>query len=63
MYSFMASSKMNNLNELYWLKDVFERIQSQKQKDLYHLLACNWKEYRNTLKLLNSDMGSSDENE
>ncbi|MDP3199142.1 MAG: transposase domain-containing protein, partial [Algoriphagus sp.] len=31
-----------------WLKDVFERIQSHKQKDLYQLLPSNWKEYRLT---------------
>jgi len=46
MYSFMASCKKNNLNEFDWLKDVFERIQSHKQKDLYQLLPSNWKEYR-----------------
>ena len=46
MYSFMASCKKNNLNEFEWLKDVFERIQSHKQKDLYQLLPSNWKEYR-----------------
>ncbi len=46
MYSFMASCKKNNINEFEWLKDVFERIQSHKQKDLYQLLPCNWKEYR-----------------
>jgi transposase len=45
MYSFMASCKKNNLNEFDWLKDVFERIQSHKQKDLYQLLPSNWKEY------------------
>ncbi|SDA97259.1 IS66 C-terminal element, partial [Algoriphagus alkaliphilus] len=46
MYSFMASCKKNNLNEFDWLKDVFERIQSHKQKNLYQLLPSNWKEYR-----------------
>jgi len=46
MYSFMASCKKNHLNEFDWLKDVFERIQSHKQKDLYQLLPSNWKEYR-----------------
>lgn len=46
MYSFMASCKKNSLNEFDWLKDVFERIQSHKQKDLYQLLPSNWKEYR-----------------
>jgi hypothetical protein len=43
MYSFMASCKKNNINEFEWLKDVFERIQSHKQKDLYQLLPSNWK--------------------
>ena len=44
MYSFMATCKKNNVNELEWLKDVFERIQSHKQKDLYQLLPNNWGE-------------------
>jgi transposase len=48
MYSFMASCKKNNVNELEWLKDVFERIQSHKQKDLYQLLPNNWMEYKNS---------------
>ncbi|SHN26599.1 Transposase IS66 family protein [Cyclobacterium lianum] len=42
MYSFMASCKRNKVNEFDWLKDVFERIQSHKQKDLYQLLPSNW---------------------
>ena len=46
MYSFMASCKKNKINEFDWLKDVFERIQSHKQKDLYQLLPSNWDEYR-----------------
>lgn len=46
MYSFMASCKKNNVNEFEWLKDVFERIQSHKQKDLYQLLPCHWEDYR-----------------
>ncbi|MEB2778727.1 IS66 family transposase [Algoriphagus sp. D3-2-R+10] len=46
MYSFMASCKKNNINEFEWLKDVFERIQSHKQKDLYQLLPSNWKQHR-----------------
>jgi transposase len=46
MYSFMASCKKNKINEFEWLKDVFERIQSHKQKDLYQLLPSNWEEYR-----------------
>jgi len=47
LYSFMASCKKNKINEFDWLKeDVFERIQAQKQKDLYQLLPSNWKEYR-----------------
>ena len=46
MYSFMASCKKNNVNEFEWLKDVFERIQAHKQKDLYQLLPSNWEEYR-----------------
>jgi transposase len=46
MYSFMASCKKNKVNEFEWLKDVFERIQSHNQKDLYQLLPSNWEEYR-----------------
>lgn len=46
MYSFMASCKKNKVNEFDWLKDVFERIQGHKQKDLYQLLPSNWEEYR-----------------
>lgn len=47
MYSFMATCKKNGVDEQEWLKDVFERIQSHKQKDLYQLLPNNWIEYRN----------------
>jgi hypothetical protein len=46
MYSFMACCKKNGVNEFEWLKDVLERIQSHKQKDLYQLLPNNWKEFR-----------------
>lgn len=46
MYSFMASCKKNNLNEFEWLKDVLQRIQSHKQKDLYQLLPSNWEKFR-----------------
>lgn len=46
MYSFMASCKQNKINEFEWLKDVLERIQSHKQKDLYQLLPSNWEKYR-----------------
>lgn len=46
MYSFMASCKKNRINEFEWLKDVFERIQSHKQKDLYQLLPSNWQQHR-----------------
>lgn len=46
MYSFMASCKKNNINEFAWLKDVFERIQSHKQKDLYQLLPSNWEKHK-----------------
>lgn len=46
MYSFMASCKKNKINEFEWLKDVFERIQSHKQKDLHQLLPSNWKLHR-----------------
>ncbi|MEB2787376.1 transposase domain-containing protein [Algoriphagus sp. E1-3-M2] len=46
MYSFMASCKKNKINEFEWLKDVFERIQSHKQKDLYQLLPSNWQQHR-----------------
>jgi len=47
MYSFMATCKKNGVNEFEWLKDVFQRIQSHKQKDLYQLLPNNWEKYRN----------------
>jgi len=47
VYSFMASCKKNDINEFEWLKDVLERIQSHKQKDLYQLLPSNWQQYRN----------------
>lgn len=46
MYSFTATCKKNGVDEFEWLKDVFERIQSHKQKDLYQLLPNNWKKYR-----------------
>jgi transposase len=46
MYSFMESCKNNKIKEFNWLKDVFERIQSHKQKDLYQLLQSNWEGYR-----------------
>ena len=46
MYSFMASCKKNNVDEVLWLKDVLERIQSIKQKDLYQLLPNYWEQYR-----------------
>jgi transposase len=42
MYSFMATCKKNGVDEQEWLKDVFERIQSHKQKNLYQLLPNNW---------------------
>jgi transposase len=46
MYSFMATCKKNKVNELEWLTDVFERIQSHKQKDLYQLLPNNWENHK-----------------
>lgn len=46
MYSFMATCKKNGANELEWLTDVLERIQSHKQKDLYQLLPNNWEKYK-----------------
>lgn len=46
MYSFTATCKKNGVDEFEWLKDVFERIQSHKQKDLYQLLPNNWEKYR-----------------
>ncbi len=46
MLSFMSTCKRNGVNEFEWMKDVFERIQSHKQKDLYQLLPNNWKKYR-----------------
>jgi transposase len=47
MYSFMATCKKNGVDEQGWLKDVFERIRSHKQKDLYQLLPNNWIKFRN----------------
>lgn len=46
MYSFMASCKANQVDELEWLTDVFDRILSHKQKDLYQLLPNNWRQYK-----------------
>ncbi|MEQ8554270.1 MAG: IS66 family transposase [Cyclobacteriaceae bacterium] len=46
MYSFMSTCKKNGVNELEWLTDVFERLQSHKQKDLYQLLPNNWEKYK-----------------
>jgi transposase len=46
MYSFMATCKKNGVDELEWLKDVFERVQTIKHKDLYKLLPNNWEKYR-----------------
>jgi transposase len=46
MYSFMATCKKNEVDEFEWLKDVFERVQTIKHKDLYQLLPNNWKKYR-----------------
>jgi len=50
MYSFMASCKANQVDELEWLTDVFERILSHKQKDLYQLLPNNWKKYKPSIE-------------
>ncbi|WP_084165805.1 transposase domain-containing protein [Dyadobacter crusticola] len=47
MYSFMATCKKNGIDEKEWLKDVFERIQSHKHKELYKLLPNNWIKFRN----------------
>ena len=47
MYSFMAMCKKNSINEVEWMTNVFERIQSHKQKDLYQLLPNNWLKYKN----------------
>lgn len=46
IYSFMSTCKKNGVNELEWLTDVFERIQSHKHKDLYQLLPNNWEKYK-----------------
>lgn len=46
MYSFMATCKKNGVNELDWLTDVFERVQSIKQKDLYQILPNNWETHK-----------------
>ena len=50
MYSFMATCKKNGVDEFEWLKDVFERIQSHKQKDLYQLLPNNWEKHRKPIE-------------
>jgi transposase len=46
MYSFMATCKRNGVDEMEWLTDVFERIQSHKQANLYQLLPNNWAKYK-----------------
>jgi transposase len=46
MYSFMATCKKNNVDEMEWLSDVFARIQSHKHKELYQLLPNNWEKYK-----------------
>lgn len=46
MYSFMATCKKNGVNELDWLTDVLERIQSHKQRDLHQILPNNWEKYK-----------------
>jgi hypothetical protein len=48
MYSFMATCKKNDVDEMAWLTDVFEKIQSQNHKDLYQLLPNNWIKYKKT---------------
>ncbi|MES2733940.1 MAG: transposase domain-containing protein [Bacteroidota bacterium] len=47
----MATCKKNQVNELEWLTDVLERIQTHKQKDLYQLLPNNWEKYRKSQTL------------
>ena len=47
MYSFMATCKKHNVNELEWLNDVLNKIQSHKHKDLYQLLPNNWNKFKN----------------
>lgn len=47
MYSFMAMCKKNGINEVEWMTDVFERIQSHKHKDLYQLLPNKWLKHKN----------------
>jgi transposase len=46
MYSFMATCKKNDVDEMAWLTDVLERIQSHKHADLYQLLPNNWTKYK-----------------
>lgn len=46
MYSFMATCKKNGVDEFEWLRDVFQRIESYKHKDLYQLLPNNWAKHR-----------------
>ena len=50
MYSFMATCKKNQVDEMEWLTDVLGRIQDHKQKDLYQLLPNNWKKYKAEIK-------------
>ena len=46
MYSFMATCKKYGVNELAWLTDVLERIQSHKHSDLRQLLPNNLIKYK-----------------
>ena len=46
MYSFMATCKKNNVNELEWLSEVMDRVQDINHKDLYQLIPNNWETYK-----------------
>jgi len=46
MYSFMATCKKNNIDEMAWLNDVLGRIQDHKHKDLYQLLPNHWEKFK-----------------
>lgn len=48
MYSFMATCKKNGVDDMTWLTDIFERVQSINHKDLYQLLPNNWISYKKT---------------
>ena len=46
MYSFMATCKKNQINQIEWLNDVLNRTQTINHKKLYQLLPNNWEKYK-----------------